>query len=344
MGTTDYAAYDPVFYLNHNMVDLVWAVYQFENAINPPNNPNPTQLTLGQHPFDYPAENPQDITSMNFEVGETLDYENNLCYTYDLTGINFPGRSLDINSPSIVFGGKNLSQILEDVERVKLTNHLYAGLFIRSLRMSYTISINICSYYGLTKLRCFPGAEFFVFGGKDEKPYINSVVTKIDITKILANNFMTIADTENIKFEIDSVRTVKGKEVDKKSLMFQPVSVFRPSKNAKAKGDQMTLFLGSNQENKYAPKMHILYGTRMKLIYQQEKTLEKEKIQFYKTKNREGLDTCDTTFATEVRSKAEDFSVTAEFVVDSFSWYFAKGKGSCYPLETEIAMYSNRFQ
>ena len=52
MSTTTYAAHDPIFYLHHNMIDCVLALFQY---INPPGiDPLAGTLALAQQPFGDP--------------------------------------------------------------------------------------------------------------------------------------------------------------------------------------------------------------------------------------------------------------------------------------------------
>jgi len=289
MSSQSFAAYDPIFYLHHNMIDLVWAVYQF---LNPGIDPLPGTLALSENPFDNPTLNPQEITGRNDLVGNTLDYENNLCYTYGLTGNPFL-RSLDWNSGDIIFGGMNLSQISERVRKVGDTEHIYGGFFLQNLGTTYRITFNICHYYKGQKKRCFPGGGLTVFSGKNDMGDVNDIMSKVEITDKLNENYVSIDRENSCNIEIDHVESVEGNEMSKDEI-FQPVNVLRYKQfSADAGGygirDLITVNLG--QMNKNPPKMSILQGTRIKLVQAEISVIP---TQIYEANNKEAFYECNT--------------------------------------------------
>lgn len=305
MGSVLYAAYDPIFYLHHNMVDLVWAVYQYENQGNSLIDPVGGTLNLVQEPFDNNAHNQQEITGRNNLVSTTLNYENNLCYTYDLTENPFERRAMDINSNNIVFGGMNLSQIREKVLQIGDTDHYYAGFFLQGLGTSYTIFFNICGkkihqindfihsntkHYKFTKpmnqKRCFPGGEFNVFGGKGGRPYTHNIVSKIDIT-----NRLSFIEKNTLSIEIERVETIKGKEISKDKVL-QPVSILRYSRFSPY-GRREMIRINFGQEGRNAPEIKIPEGTFIKLVAPGPEKHIFLRRQFYEAPNKSVFAKCD---------------------------------------------------
>eukprot|EP00092_Neocalanus_flemingeri_P009998 GFUD01010778.1.p1 GENE.GFUD01010778.1~~GFUD01010778.1.p1 ORF type:complete len:1132 (+),score=216.75 GFUD01010778.1:194-3397(+) len=308
MSGTTYAAYDPIFYLHHNMIDCVWAVFQY---LTPGIDPLPATQALLENPFSNAVENPQEITARNYIVANTLDYENNLCYTYGLTGNPFL-RSLDINSNGIVFGGMNLAQIRDRVNKVGDTEHYYGGFFIQSFDTSYRITFNICHYQAGQSVRCFPGGGLTVFGGRGERAYVNDIVTKVDITDKLDEKFLTVSEINSFTIEIENVETADGKEIAKQAL-FQPVNVLRYTKqsaNAGVYGTRDLFTVNFGLENKNPPQMSILEGTRVKLVQTEKSSIL---AQFYEANNREAYINCDRTDSKLLTSDFEEPSLGLHF-------------------------------
>ena len=308
MADTEFAAYDPIFYLHHNMIDLVWAVFQY---LFPVTNPVGGILGQVQNPFNDAGENPQEITGRNNLVSTTLDYEDNLCYTYSLTGNPFE-RALDINSNNIVFGGMNLSQIRDEVLQIGNTEHFYAGFFRQSFGTSYQIHFNICHFNGGQKVRCFPGGVVNVFGGRGERAYVNDIVTKIDITDKLKQNHIQINEKNICTIEIERVQTLEGKEMSRDHI-FRPVTVRRYKRNSIEAGqyglrDKVTVHFG--QAGEHPPKISILEGTLIKLANLEVSAIQ---TQFYEAPSKEVWAKCDIEKSKQLTDEHEEPSIGEHF-------------------------------
>ena len=170
MSNTDYASYDPIFYMHHNNVDRQYAYYQalqkargrsvkYGDEENPP---MPPFSGLKQQPHDPPnlnIPNPIQITKDHSCPNSGLDYEGNFAYKYDtltfdgVTPENFD-NSPDITCPArtvhvSMSGQRSVNQIFAqgtpNSERISESFGEYVILVTQ--RTNTTIDVDITSAF-----------------------------------------------------------------------------------------------------------------------------------------------------------------------------------------------------
>ena len=119
MGHAGTAAYDPVFYLHHTFVDLVWAYWQQLQQLRQIKEQYVPQFDEPLAPFNRPGFNHNAKTLKHNKGRDVVDYKNSLCYEYEDLRID----------------GKTPAQFLEDKDnffdgrRQKSSSDSFLGLF-----------------------------------------------------------------------------------------------------------------------------------------------------------------------------------------------------------------------
>ena len=88
MAVTAISAYDPIFYLHHAYVDLLFAYWQELHQLQGEGEPFVQEFNNPIEPFDRGEvkngfKNENQMTLRNHKGGDTLNYKGNYCYEYD---------------------------------------------------------------------------------------------------------------------------------------------------------------------------------------------------------------------------------------------------------------------
>lgn len=320
MSSTGTASLDPIFYLNHHMVDLILAVYQ---KLNPSLVPTPSQMSTQLNPFFVGTLNSNQITLTNNNIEKTLNYEGDLCYTY----------GLDISSSNIVFGGKTLSQIDNELALMRKKAQFYVGFYLNSFyETSAIIKFNICH-----KRACYPGGQIPIFGGQNQPLYVDDVVSKIDVTNLLSKYDITIKHLHQfphtVKFEVTEVIAINGTKLPTDKV-YQPVTIGRPASNMEERGKKDAYGIYFGQGVNSPPQISISHGTYFSIIFSENSII-------YKANDKEAFEKCYHGRSSVVSSNPNDYYTYYQILELGYHYYF-DAEQECQPKsKMKVFVYSS---
>ncbi|CAI9743244.1 hemocyanin subunit 1 [Octopus vulgaris] len=180
MSCLAYAAYDPIFYLHHSMVDRVWAVWQEMHSAFFPDpsygSPCPYGAKYNEtlSPFNITSANVYPTTWKYSLPWMTFDYGTNFQYGYD---------SLTIN-------GKSVAKLSWEIqERQRRDRWFIIAYDLKDIKESYIVRFYITPTNTAGKAlnssnKLFPAGEIYVFSGKRARPWETNVTYRIEITDL----------------------------------------------------------------------------------------------------------------------------------------------------------------
>lgn len=165
MSSLHYTAFDPIFYLHHSNTDRLWAIWQaLQIRRNKPYKAHcawsEERQPLKPFAFSSPLNN-NAKTYKNSIPTNVYDYEGVLGYAYD-----------DLN-----FGGMDLGELEEYIDKQKQTDRTYAGFFLSHIGTSANVDI----YINHAGEESHVGT-FAVLGGEKEMKWGFDRMYRYDIT------------------------------------------------------------------------------------------------------------------------------------------------------------------
>ena len=168
MRNTDYASYDPIFYMHHNNVDRQYAYYQalqkarglsviYASDENPPMPPFSGSKQQPQNPNNVNIPNPIKLTMDHSTPNAGLDYEGTFAYQYDwltfdgITPENFdnsitcPQRSVKVS----LSGQRSINQIVAQgtPNSKRISESFGEYVILVTQRTNTTIDVDVTSAF-----------------------------------------------------------------------------------------------------------------------------------------------------------------------------------------------------
>nr|QCX35557.1 Hemocyanin [Lymnaea stagnalis] len=217
LSSLEYSAYDPIFFIHHSFTDKIWAVWQeLQKRRRLPYlkaNCALNYMAEPMKPFSIDGLNLNKFTKEHAVPDKLFDYEE-LGYAYD----------------TLEIGGYSLEQIEEIIADNKKTARVYAGFLLKGIKTSGSVIIKACK-----DSECAFAGRFNLLGGPTEMPWAFDRLFKADITWALRNLGLTADDVTDVDshfhLEVD-ITDVKGRSLNRKSVMPEPTIIFRPAEGS----------------------------------------------------------------------------------------------------------------
>ena len=183
MRSIDASAYDPLFYLHHTYVDYMFAYWQEVQKLKGDVITTPAEFNQDFEPFNKQNLNDNSITLENSNGRNTLDFKENLCYSYDELLFNgmTPKQFIDLESKkiraSLTARSSRSARCGEVCQGRGGSALVYVGVVLPRRSPSALHRFSLC-HGG----RCVPAGEVATFGmGMDEMPSKGAVTTATHI-------------------------------------------------------------------------------------------------------------------------------------------------------------------
>lgn len=221
MACLEYAAYDPIFYLHHSMVDRVWAVWQeMHSAFFPdPSWGSPssygTEYNETMSPFNMTSVNVYPTTRKYSVSWKTFDYGTNFQYGYD---------SLTIN-------GKSVAKLSWEIQKRQRRDRWFIIIHdLKNIHKSYIVKFYIAlkdtvGNASRSSDEIFRAGEIYVFSGKRAMPWKTNVAHRIEITDLISSRQLLWKDNQFLLKR--RVFDIRGKEIHNVTLSASVVFVPR---------------------------------------------------------------------------------------------------------------------
>jgi len=248
MGGTNYAAYDPLFFLHHSYVDYLFAYYEELQKLRNQGLEKPDFCANTQAFEMYPfaaSENPFNLSRLQSTGPETFITEDSFCYVFD----------------NLEFMGLSPEQFIQQENAERQQAKLFIGMIIPRNGLSASIKFSIQgSGFSISGI-----GSVGTFGNSLDTPNLGMITSnslryiEVDLSALPLQYSLVEGPDRSITFSVEDYST-RTTSLDAASQP-KPLVVYK-----KAGAGYFNYRLHTAHADEYHEELHLLPGSRLELV------------------------------------------------------------------------------